>query len=311
VRRLDAAEIAAALPYGALIEALRDGFRESATVPLRSHHTVPTAGADATLLLMPAWSEGGAIGVKIVTVHPDNGARDLPAVHGLYLLIDRATGVPQALLDGPALTARRTAAASALAASYLAIPDAAHLLIVGTGVIAEQLAHAHAVSRPIRRISVWGRTRARAEALAARLGATGRGAVAVDDLEAAVRAADIVACATLSPQPLIRGEWLHPGQHVDLVGGFTPAMREADDAAVTRARLFVDTRDGALKEAGDIVDPIGRGVIAAAAVEADLYDLARSVHPGRTSAADITLFKSVGTALEDLAAARLAVQAGG
>lgn len=308
MRRLDATQVEAALPYGPLIEALRAGFRNGATVPLRSHHTVPTAGADATLLLMPAWTDGGAIGVKIVTVHPDNGTRGLPAIHGLYLLIDGATGVPQALLDGPMLTARRTAAASALAASYLAAQDAAHLLIVGTGVIAEQLAHAHAAARPIARVSVWGRTPAHAAALAAKLTAAGRDAAAVEDLEEAVRSADIVACATLASQPLIQGAWLRPGQHVDLVGGFTPTMREADDAAVTRARVFVDTRDGALKEAGDIVDPIRRGVIAETAVEADLYDLTRAVHPGRTAAADITFFKSVGTALEDLAAARLALQ---
>lgn len=314
MRSLGPAEVAAALPYPALIEALRTAFREGATVPTRSHHTVSTTGADATLLLMPAWSsaaqQAGEIGVKIVTVHPDNGGRGLPAVHGLYLLIDGETGQPRALLDGPTLTARRTAAASALAADSLARRDAASLLLVGTGVIAEQLAHAHAAVRPIAKVAVWGRNAANAAALADRLCAAGMRAAAVDDdLPAAVGEADIVSCATLSKAPLVQGDWLRPGQHLDLVGGFTPEMRETDDAAVTRARLFVDTRDGAFKEAGDIVDPMRRDIIAEGDVEADLYDLCRGTHAGRGEggAGDITLFKSVGTAIEDLAAARLAV----
>lgn len=310
MRQLDARQVADALPYPGLIEALRQGFRDGATVPLRSHHTIPTGGTDATLLLMPAWAEGGPVGVKIVTVYPDNGARALPAIHGLYLLLDGATGVPTALLDGPTLTARRTAAASALAASYLARADARELLLVGTGVIAEQLAHAHAAVRPLTRISVWGRSGEKAAALAARLAAAGLPADPVADLQAAASAADIVSCATLSSTPLIVGDWLRGGAHLDLVGGFTPHMREADDSAVRRARLFVDTRDGALKEAGDIVDPLRRGVFSEDRVEADLYDLCRGTHPGRTSDGDVTLFKSVGTAIEDLAAARLAVSAG-
>ncbi len=313
MRSLGPAEVTAALPYRALIEALRAAFRDGATVPTRSHHTIPTSGAEATLLLMPAWSGAeqmaGQIGVKIVTVHPDNGGRGLPAVHGLYLLIDGETGQPQALLDGPTLTARRTAAASALAADYLARRDAASLLLVGTGVIAEQLAYAYAAVRPIAKVAVWGRSAPNAAALAGRLSAAGMQAAAVDDLAAAVGEAEIISCATLSKAPLVQGDWLRPGQHLDLVGGFTPEMRETDDAAVTRARLFVDTRDGAFKEAGDIVDPMRRGIISEGNVEADLYDLCRGTHAGRGEGAarDITLFKSVGTAIEDLAAARLAV----
>ena len=310
MRVLDAASVEAALDYPRLIEALRAAFRDGATVPVRSHHRVATEGAPGTLLLMPAWTKGGPIGVKIATVFPDNGARGLPAVQAVYLLMDGTTGTPMALLDGPTLTARRTAAASALAADYLARRDAERLLIVGTGAVARQLIPAHAAARPIRRVMVWGRNPAKAEALAAE--ARGRGLVAegVSDLAAAAAQADIVSCATLAREPLIAGEWLAPGTHLDLVGGFTPQMREADDAAVRRAGLFVDTREGALSEAGDLVDPIRRGIIRTEDIRADLHDLCSGRHPGRRSEEEITLFKSVGTALEDLAAARLAVGQG-
>ena len=311
---LTAAEVQRALPYAALVEALRRAFRRDIRAPVRHHHTIARPGGreDAHFLLMPAWLGGEATGVKLVTVTPGNEAEfGLPSVQGVYVLFDGQSGRPLALLDGTALTLRRTACASALAADYLARPDAARLVMVGAGALGPHMVRAHAAVRPIREVGVWNRTRAKAEALAADLAAEGFAAAAVDDLEAAVRAADVVSCATMSAEPVLRGDWLAPGAHVDLVGAFRPTMREADDAAVRRAEVFVDTRAGALAEAGDVIQAIRSGALSEAGIRADLFDLCRGAHPGRRSADAVTLFKSVGTALEDLAAARLVVEGGG
>ncbi len=307
-RMVDAEAVERALDFPSLVAALDEAFKVGREVPLRHHHPIPQpAGRDAMLLLMPAWSRGGAVGIKIVTVYPDNGRRDLPAVLGTYLLLDGRTGAPRAVIDGRMLTLRRTAAASALAASRLARPDARRLVMVGTGALSPHLARAHAAVRPIKEVLVWGRRRDRAEAVARILAAEGLDARAADDLADAVRGADVVSCATLASEPLVRGEWLAPGTHLDLVGGFTPTMREADDEAVRRARIFVDTREGALHEAGDLVQPLADGVIGPAAILGDLFDLARGTVAGREAPDEITYFKSVGTALEDLAAAELVV----
>jgi alanine dehydrogenase len=310
LRVLGADDIAAALTYPALVDALRDAFRHDITVPVRHHHTVPRPGRDATLLLMPAWTAGGPpadrfLGCKIVTVFPDNAATQKPSLHGSYLLMSGSTGEPLALIDAPALTAWRTAAVSALAATYLARPDASHLVMIGAGALAPHLIRAHAAVRPIKRVTLWNRTHGRAVALAFGLAVTGIEAMIADDLESAVAEADIVSCATLSTAPLIRGEWLRPGTHVDLVGGFTPKMREADNEAVKRARVYVDTRAGALTEAGDIVVPLRRHVIGRKDIRGDLFDLCRDKAKGRTADKQITLFKSVGSAISDLAAATL------
>jgi ornithine cyclodeaminase len=297
-------ELAAVLDDRSLVECLREAFREGAESPLREHYDVGAPGTEGTLLLMPAWQPGRSLGVKVVTVFPGNVARGRSAVQGSYLLLDAQTGTPRALMDGAALTRRRTAAASALAATYLARADSATLVMVGTGSLAPHLVAAHAAARPIREVRVWGRSPEKAAALAARLDRPGLRVTAAKRLEEAVRAADIVSCATLSAEPLLHGPWLRPGTHVDLVGGFTPAMREADDDAVRRSRVFVDT-PAALEEAGDVVQPIARGLLRAEDV-ADLFDLVRGARPGRQGSDEITLFKSVGVALEDLAAARLA-----
>jgi ornithine cyclodeaminase/alanine dehydrogenase-like protein (mu-crystallin family) len=296
------------LDYPSLIDALRTMFREGCEVPARHHHSIAGAtaeGAPGTLLLMPAWQAGRALGVKIVTVFADNAKRSLPAVHGSYLLLDAATGVPRALLDGTALTLRRTAAASALAADFLARPDSAVHLMVGTGALAPHLAAAHRAVRPIRETRVWGRDPVKAAGLAARLSEAGIAAAPVADLAEAARAADIITCATLATEPLICGAWLGPGTHLDLVGGFTPEMREADDAAIAAALVYVDT-EAAMHEAGDIVQPLRSGVLSMERIAGDLFGLSRGTCQGRRNPSEITLFKSVGTALEDLAAAQLA-----
>jgi ornithine cyclodeaminase len=310
LRILDADAIAAALTYPALVEALREAFRADIAVPVRHHHTIPQPGRDATLLLMPAWTESGVaedrfLGCKIVTVFPDNAAAGQPSLHGRYLLMSGATGAPLALMDAQALTAWRTAAASALAASYLARADAEHLVMIGAGALAPHLVRAHMAVRPIRRVTLWNRTHSRAVALAFGLTVTGVEATIADDLATAVRDADIVCCATLATEPIVRGAWLKPGAHVDLVGGFTPKMREADNDAIKRARVFVDTRAGATREAGDIAIPLRRGILTRKGIRGDLFELCRGKAKGRTADKQITLFKSVGSAIEDLAAARL------
>jgi ornithine cyclodeaminase len=309
MRIVSAADVEAALDFESLVERLRQAFRRDVAVPLRHHHTVKTPdGVDATLLLMPAWQTGRHIGIKMVTIFPGNAERGLPAVMGAYLLLDGETGSPLAMIDGPMLTARRTAAASALAASYLARPDCERLLMVGTGTLAPQLILAHAAVRPIRNVLVWGRTEDKAAKLAKRLNRSDFRVQHTTDLEDAARGAHIISCATLSVEPLIAGEWLQNGQHLDLVGGFRPDMRETDDTAIRRARVFVDTRAGACKEAGDIVQPLESGVLDPDDIAADLFELTRGERAGRRFYDQITLFKSVGTALEDLAAAQLTVE---
>jgi ornithine cyclodeaminase len=302
-------QMRAALPWPALVEALRAMFRSGCEMPVRHHHTVAVPDEpDATLLLMPAWVPGAYEGVKVANVFPGNAERGLPAISASYLLSSGRTGELLAILEGGELTARRTAAASALAADYLARPDARTLVMVGTGRLALNLVQAHKAVRPIERVVVWGRNPDKAAAVAREAEALGVAASAADDLAAAVGEADIVSCATLSSQPLIRGDWLPEGCHLDLVGGFRPTMREADDAAIRRSTVFVDTRAGATKEAGDIVVPLETGLLTDDAIAADLHDLCRDAHPGRRSPAEITFFKSVGAALEDLAAAILAYE---
>jgi ornithine cyclodeaminase/alanine dehydrogenase-like protein (mu-crystallin family) len=297
-------DVHAALPWPRLADALARAFAEGAEVPVRHAHAL---GGGDTLLLMPAWT-AHSLGTKIVTVMPGNAARGVGTVQALYLLFDRSTGEPRALLDGEALTVRRTAAASALAARYLARDDARTLLVVGAGRLAPWMARAHVALRPaIDRVLLWARDPAVRETRAAELRREGLPAHAVGDLEAAVREADIVSCATTSTTPLVQGAWLRPGTHLDLVGGFRPDMREVDDDAVARSRVVADTLAGALAEAGDLLQPLQRGVIAREHVLGELADLARGTLRGRDSSDDVTLFKSVGAALEDLAAAELVV----
>jgi ornithine cyclodeaminase len=304
MRVVTAAEIDAALTYPDLIETLRAAFRGDFAAPTRHHHRLARPDGDATLLLMPAWisGAGGYAGVKIVSVFPGNVARGKPSVMGTYLLLDGDSGEPLAALDGQALTLWRTAAASALAATYLARPDARRMVMGGAGALAPHLVAAHAAVRPIAEVAIWNRNPERSRALAARLDRPGLRVTATEDLAGAVASADIVSAATMSREPLIRGDWLRTGTHLDLVGAYNPAMREADDAAIAGATVYVDTR-AALHEAGDIVQAIASGALTEAGIAGDLFDLCRGDAHGRRSAEEITLFKSVGTAIEDLAAA--------
>ena len=296
------------LRYDALIEALAEAFRADITAPEKIMYFVPQpSGSEAKVLLMPAWSNSGErlIGCKLVNVFPDNAKRNKPAVLGTYVLMSGDTGEALAVMDGAALTAWRTACASALAARYLARDDASHLVMVGAGALAPHLIRAHRTVRPITRVTLWNRTRSHAISTAFALSAAGIEPVIADNLEEAVREADIVSCATLSAAPLVRGAWLKKGAHVDLVGAFSLKTREADDAAVRRARVYVDSRATAPKGSGDIAIPLKKKIISLKAIQGDLFELCRGKKQGRKRRDEITLFKSTGLALEDLAAATL------
>ncbi len=310
MRVYSSAEVHAALPWPRLVAAIEAAFIAGATVPQRHAHALST---EDTLLLMPAWNDELLI-TKLVTVIPAAARTFQPTVQASVLAIHRGSGEPLALLDGEALTLRRTAATSALAARHLALADAHTLLIVGSGRLAGWMARAHAALRPgLARVLIWGRRAESAQALAATLAAEGLPAQAAGDLQTAVQAAQIVSCATTSLEPIVRGDWLAPGTHLDLVGGFRPTMREVDDAAVQRARVVVDTYAGALAEAGELTQTMARGLITRGHVLAELAELLRDAQLGlpplRRSARELTLFKSVGTAIEDLAAAACVLSA--
>lgn len=301
---LSAADVARLAPYRDVVEALRDGFRAEIATPVRHHHDVSDK---VTLLLMPAWSKAWT-GLKTVVFKPDNPAQGLPTITASYLLIDNATGATVAMMDGTEITRRRTAAAGALAAGYLAREDASTMTLAGAGALAAHFVRAHASVRPIKRVFIHSRTEEKSRALAAGLSADGFEAELAGDLEAAVRQSDIVTCVTTATAPVVRGAWLKPGAHVDLAGAFKPSMRETDGDVVARASVFVDTRDGALAEAGDLLQARDEGKFDFAAVRGDLFDLCRGRVKGRSSPDEITLFKSCGTAIEDLATAIMVYQ---
>jgi len=311
MRHFDQAQLDKSLTFPSLIESLRSAFAGNWTTPMRQHHGMPGfdnngAEVENALLLMPAWTGPGAenfVGVKLVAVYPSNGQIDLPSIHGLYYLIDGNTGQPLATMDGARMTVWRTAAASALASTYLSRPESSTLTMIGTGALSPFMIRAHMAVRPITEVFFWNHNIRRAHELAQELRDQGLPVTSHPDLVTAVGKSDIVCAATLTTTPLIFGKWVKPGTHIDTVGAFTPTMRETDDELVRLASLFCDTRTGALKEGGDLAIPISQGVISSSDILADLHELTRGTHPGRTSAQEVTYFKSVGTALEDLAGA--------
>lgn len=306
MRHFDAAAVGRALAWPVLVGALRQAFRAGCEVPQRQ---VLALGGSATALLMPAWRPGGLLGVKTVTIVADNGARGLPGVHALYTVFSATTGVPLAVIEGSELTARRTAAASALAADFLAPPTVRRLVLVGAGRVAALVPGALRSVRPgLEDVAVWNRHPEAAARLARCLRDQGFRAVPCADLETAVRRADVVSCATLSTRALVQGDWLGPGAHLDLIGSFSPQMREVDGRCLARCRVFVDTEE-ALAKSGDVLQAVAEGHFRPSGLAGTLAALCRGEAAGRTRADELTLFKAVGTALEDLAAAELVLGA--
>ncbi|MBT8153891.1 ornithine cyclodeaminase family protein [Epibacterium ulvae] len=301
-------ELESALEWPALINQLRDWYRSNKVqAPERQVLTIDQPdGSEASLLIMPAWVPGESIGVKVVTFLPANAAKGRATINAGYLLFDGETGQMKAALDGDTLTARRTAAASALAADYLARRDAKQLVIVGTGQLALSVAAAHSAVRSYDRVAIWGRNLNKAQEIARQLGQSGIEAQASDDLEGLCRSADVISTVTASTNPIVRGEWIRPGTHLDLIGAFKADMRESNDLAVMQAQVFVDSRSGATL-AGDLAQPLQDGQIAAVDILADLSEICQGTHPGRSDDIARTVFKSAGMALQDLAAAELAV----
>jgi len=277
-------------------------------VPLRQVVELPNRADGGLFVSMPVFDKTGSGVVKLATVCPGNPKRGLPAVQALVIVFSDA-GTPVAAIDGVTLTYLRTGAVSALAAQYLARESSTHLVIIGTGGLAPTLAAAHCSVRPITRVTVCGRRAERSQATANAIRAMVDHRIDITsatDVDVAVRCADIVSCATSSATPVFRGNSLKAGTHVDLVGSFSVGKREADDDAVKgAARIFVDNLEGAMAEAGDLIDPMRRGVLRREDIVGELADLVRGRVRGRTRDDEITLFKSVGSAIQDLAVAQL------
>ena len=292
--------------FSELIAALKKGFAsEEILVPMRHHHDFPNpeVGTDSTLLLMPAWHSRKVAGVKIATVSPENGRFDLPSIQAVYVLMDALTGTMKAILQAKSMTAKRTAAASALASSFLSRKDASSLLMIGTGALSANLVLAHASVRPIKTVYVWGRTLEKAQAICDKLKDEDFLCEAVETIEEKIAEVDIVSSATLSKIPLVLGKFLNKGQHIDLVGAYRKDTREADDETLAKASVFIDTYQGGLKESGDIAIPLKNGTLKEEDIKGDLFGLCSNTIKGRSHPQEITVFKSVGHALEDLMAA--------
>ena len=305
---LDAEAVRARAPMPAMIACLREAFRRRPTAHPRQIVDLSGGAGERLLLVMPAFDSNTAA-VKLATVTPGNAAKGLPTVQAAIVAFSE-TGTPIALLDGASVTQLRTAAASALASQYLSREDSAHLVVIGTGALAPYMAAGHCTVRPISRVSVWGRRQERTVATVnaiRSLVASHIEVTAAQSVEEAVASADIVTCATTSKTPVLLGRWLKRGVFVDLVGSFTRAAREADDDAVLRSRIFVDTFEGALAEAGDLLDPLERGILRRERIEGELADLVCGRVAGRVDQDESILFKSVGTAIEDFAAVQLIV----
>jgi ornithine cyclodeaminase/alanine dehydrogenase-like protein (mu-crystallin family) len=297
--RLDFDSVHAHAGVADLIAPLRHAFAEGMNAPARNHYELGTPHSANSLLVMPGWRAGGHLGVKIVTVFPDNEKRGLCSVNGEYLLISGDTGEPLALLDGRALTLLRTAAVAALAADLLAAPDADNLLMVGTGALAAYLIEGHLAVRRFKSIGVWGRTPAKAIRLVNRLLGKDLPVRLVPHLETAAREADVICSATMATSPLIEGRWLKAHAHLNLIGSFRPSMREADADCFRDSLVAVDTPD-ALEESGELIEPLRSGIVRPAQI-VQLRDLVVSGVPATPSRKSV--FKSVGSALADLSAA--------
>lgn len=292
--------------FSELIKQLKKGFEnQNNQTPMRHHHDFynPQEQNDSTLLLMPSFNIGKDLGVKIVTVSPNNSKYDLPTIQGNYIYIDAPTGAIKAIMDAKSLTVKRTACTSALASSFLSKPDADSLLMIGTGALSTNLIQAHTAVRPIKKVYVWGRDFEKAKKVCNAFKNENFDCIPIPTIEEKIKEVAIISSATLSPTPLVLGKYLQPGQHVDLVGAYKKDTREADNETILKSSVFLDTYQGGLKESGDIVIPLKDGILKEEEIKADLFELCQNKKTGRTSTTEITFFKSVGHALEDLVAA--------
>ena len=303
----DKEKIYAALPYQELVDKLEVSFCNKYEVPPRLHYDYKSGQGEesSTLLLMPAWKNEKYVGLKIITVSPYNSANELATIQGIYVLMDAKDGQIIAQFDAKSLTNIRTAASSALASKFLSKTEAESMLMIGTGALAPELIKAHCTVRPIRRVWVWGRNFDKAKEVAKSLSIDNVDIVPIENIEDKISNVEIISTATSSPEPLVFGDKLIPGQHLDLVGAFKPTWREADDQAIINSSVFVDTREGTLKESGELLIPMEKGLFAPDHIKADLFELCKDEKQGRRSYEEITSFISVGYALEDLAAAEL------
>lgn len=307
---ISAKTIDQALQFPLLIDAIAKAFSDDITVPPRLHFDMenPKSSRETTLLMMPAWQAGEVAGIKLVTVAPENSQKGLPSIQGTYLLLDVDTGSMIAMMDAPSITSKRTAAASALASRFLSRENSEYLLVIGTGTLSPQLIAAHASVRPIKKVKVWGRSLVKAQAVCDAVSHLDLDCQPVTDIESNIADADIISCATLSQDPLVFGKWLKEGQHLDMVGAYRPDMREMDDECLVRGRVFVDNISSATRETGDIAIPLANNIITLDDIEADLFAICQNKKTITRKDSDITVFKSVGHALEDLAAAKLVAQ---
>lgn len=299
---LEAAKIEELHDYPALINELQLALKENQIVyPLRQHYSY---GEENTLLTMPSWQDGRDIGIKLVTVTPSNKNNNLPSIQGVVVYFDAQTGRPLALLDAAAITRKRTAAASALASKLLSRPDSSSLLVLGTGALAPELVKAHLAVRPIKQVYIWGRTFGKAKSVAEALRGEAISVQAIERITDVASSMSIISTATMAMTPLLTGAHLALGQHFDLVGSYKPDMREVNDEVISQAQIYVDNKVGALHESGDLCIPLANGVITEADIRGELFELCQQAVSGRENEEQITLFKSVGFALEDLVAAR-------
>lgn len=302
-------EVANYLSYEKLIDALFEMFCSHYEMPLRHHHFYPASdNQENTLIMMPSWNEQ-YLGIKQIILAPGNTAKGIPTVSALYTLFDVETGKPLVMLNAEELTSRRTACTSALAARYLAPENPKVLLVLGGGRVAQHLVPAHAVVRDYEEILVWMRNKNKFGDFQKNISDPLKEKVRLaDNLESAVRSADVISTATMTVDPLIKGEWLKDGAYLDLIGSYKPNMREANDEVIGKSKIFVDSRMGALHEAGELAIPISKGLIKETDVRADLTELCKGNHKGRTTDNETILFKSAGLAIEDLAGALLVYQ---
>ena len=306
----DEAAVHAGLPYGPLIEALIQHHRRDIDARGKAMLSLPSSegGSEDNFLALPAWQKGRAIGAKLVSVFPENekNGSGLPSIQGVYVLFSGMDGSVQAVIEGASFTLRKTAGDSAMGARFLARRDAQRMLMVGAGALGPHLIQAHVAATPsIKEVMVWNRTPARAEALVRDLSVDGVTITPTEDLEGAARQADVISCATMATDPLILGEWLKPGAHLDLVGSFRPDMHECDEEAIRRASVFVDSPWSALEDCGEILSAFASGALTRESILADSFDFARGHHAGRSSDDEITIFKNGGGGHLDLMVAQV------